>query len=89
MATPQIPGGRCLHCGAPVIDPFAEWTEEYQTATGKRDILAGDVVFDCYFCEGPLQLALPLAIVVPQVVRQGGVNIGGTEGREALRNGLG
>jgi hypothetical protein len=65
VATPQIPGGRCPHCGAPVIDLFAEWTEEYQTPAGKRDILAGDVIFDCYFCEGLLQLVLPLAIVAP------------------------
>src|SRR5262245_12112707 len=64
MATPQIPGGQCPHCGAPVIDLF-EWTEEYQTPAGKRGILAGDVVFDCSFCEGPLQLVLPLALVAP------------------------
>src|SRR5262249_23018942 len=42
-----------------------EWTEEYQTPAGKRGILAGDVVFDCSFCEGPLQLVLPLALVAP------------------------
>jgi len=65
MATPQIPGGQCPHCAGPIIDLFAEWTEEYQTAAGKRDILVGDVVFDCYFCEGPFQLVLPLAIVLP------------------------
>jgi hypothetical protein len=66
MATPQIPGGRCVHCQAPVIDLFAEWTDEYQTAAGKRAIMAGDVVFDCYYCHGPLQLVLPLALVAPQ-----------------------
>jgi len=65
MATPQIPGGQCPHCGAPVVDLFAEWTDEYQTPAGKQDILAGDVVFDCYFCGGSLQLVLPLAIVKP------------------------
>ena len=65
MATPQIPGGQCPHCGAPVIDLFAEWTDEYQTAVGKQEILAGTIVFDCYFCEGPIQLVLPLAIVMP------------------------
>jgi hypothetical protein len=66
MATPQIPGGQCPHCGAPVIDLFAEWTDEYQTPAGKQGILAGDIVFDCYYCEGPLQLVLPLAIVLPR-----------------------
>jgi hypothetical protein len=66
MATPQIPEGKCLHCQAPVIDLFAEWTEEYQTAEGKQAILAGDIVFDCYYCQGPLQLALPLALLAPQ-----------------------
>jgi hypothetical protein len=66
MATPQIPGGRCVHCQAPVIDIFAEWTDEYQTAAGKRAIIAGDIVFDCYYCQHPLQLVLPLALVVPQ-----------------------
>jgi hypothetical protein len=66
MATPQIPGGQCPHCQAPVIDLFAEWTDEYQSAQGKQAILAGDIVFDCYFCEGPIQLTLPLALVPPQ-----------------------
>ena len=66
MATPQIPGGTCGHCGAPVIDLFAEWTDEYQTASGKQDILAGAVVFDCHYCQGPLQLQLPLALVLPK-----------------------
>jgi hypothetical protein len=66
MATPQIPEGRCLHCQAPIIDLFAEWTDEYQTADGKRAILAGEVVFDCYYCEGPLQLTLPLTLTFPQ-----------------------
>jgi hypothetical protein len=54
-----------VHCHAPVIDLFAEWTDEYQTPEGKQAILAGAVVFDCYYCEGPLQLTLPLAIMVP------------------------
>jgi hypothetical protein len=54
MATPQIPGGRCVHCQAPVIDLFAEWTDEYQTRAGKDAILAGDIVFDCYYCQMPL-----------------------------------
>ena len=44
MATPQIPGGTCGHCRAPVIDLFAEWTDEYQTSGGKQAILAGAVV---------------------------------------------
>src|SRR5579859_1342784 len=66
MATPQIPEGRCVHCHAPIVDLFAEWTAEYQTPEGKRAILAGDVVFDCYYCQGHLQLVLPLAIVPPQ-----------------------
>jgi hypothetical protein len=66
MATPQIPGGRCPRCQAPIIDLFAEWTDEYQTAAGKQAILAGSVVFDCYYCESPLQLVLPLAIIPPQ-----------------------
>jgi hypothetical protein len=65
MATPQIPEGRCPHCNAPIIDLFAEWTEEYQTPEGKRAILAGETVFDCYYCAGPLQLSLPLALVAP------------------------
>jgi hypothetical protein len=66
MATPQISDGTCVHCQAPVIDLFAEWTDAYQTADGKRTILAGEVVFDCYYCQGPLQLTLPLALVLPQ-----------------------
>src|SRR5436309_135535 len=66
MATPQIPAGRCAHCQAPIIDLFAEWTDEYQTPRGKQAILAGDVVFDCYYCEGPLQLVLPLGLILPQ-----------------------
>ena len=66
MATPQVPDGRCEHCNSPIIDLFAEWTEEYQTRKGKQAILAGDVVFDCYYCQKPLQLVLPLALVVPQ-----------------------
>jgi hypothetical protein len=65
MATPQIPGGTCGHCQAPPLDLFAEWTEEYQSAAGKQAILAGDVVFDCYYCRKPLQLVLPLALVFP------------------------
>ena len=55
MATPQIPGGKCGHCQAPIIDLFAEWTEEYQTREGKQNICEGRIVFDCYYCEGPLQ----------------------------------
>ena len=66
MATPQIPEGRCVHCQGPIVDLFAEWTEEYQTPEGKRAILAGSVVFDCYYCEAPLQLVLPLAVIRPQ-----------------------
>jgi hypothetical protein len=66
MATPQIPEGRCLHCQAPVVDLFAEWTDEYQTKEGKKAILAGDAVFDCYYCQGLLQLILPLAVILPQ-----------------------
>jgi hypothetical protein len=66
MATPQIPEGRCLHCQAPIVDLFAEWTEEYQTREGKQAILAGDEVFDCYYCQEPLQLLLPLALTLPQ-----------------------
>ena len=65
MATPQVPGGRCVYCHAPVIDVFAEWTDEYQTAEGKKAILAGDIVFDCYYCQEPLQLTLPLALIAP------------------------
>jgi hypothetical protein len=67
MATPQIPEGQCPHCFAPIIDLFAEWTDEYQTKEGKRAIVAGDVVFDCYFCEGHLQLRLPLALTLPDL----------------------
>ena len=59
------PRWACVHCRAPVIDLFAEWTDEYQTPGGKRAILAGDVVFDCYCCHGLLRLVLPLAIVGP------------------------
>ena len=66
MATPQIPGGKCGHCQAPIIDLFAEWTEEYQTREGKQNICEGRIVFDCYYCEGPLQLVLPLAIILPE-----------------------
>ena len=66
MATPQIPEGACGNCGAPVIDLFAEWTDAYQTSAGKQAILAGAVVFDCYYCQMPLQLQLPLALVLPQ-----------------------
>ncbi len=66
MATPQVPGGKCPNCQAPVIDLFAEWTDEYQSMQGKQAILAGDIVFDCYYCEGPLQLVLPLALTLPQ-----------------------
>ena len=66
MATPQIPGGQCPHCLAPIVDLFAEWTDEYQTAAGKQAILAGDIVFDCYHCARPVQLVLPLALIVPQ-----------------------
>ena len=66
MATPQIPDGRCAHCQAPLIDLFAEWTEAYQTKVGKQAILAGDVVFDCYYCQQPIQLVLPLAVVRPR-----------------------
>jgi hypothetical protein len=40
-----------------VIDLFAEWTEEYQTSAGKQALLAGAVVFDCYYCQMPLQQA--------------------------------
>jgi hypothetical protein len=66
LMVPPIPEGNCVHCQAPIVDLFAEWTEAYQTAEGKRVILAGDVVFDCYYCQGPLQLVLPLAVVLPQ-----------------------
>jgi hypothetical protein len=66
MATPPIPEGKCVHCQAPIVDLFAEWTDEYQTSDGKKAIMAGVVVFDCYYCEGPLQLVLPLAVVMPR-----------------------
>ncbi len=66
MATPQIPEGRCPHCRGPVVDLFAEWTDDYQTKEGKRAILGGEVVFDCYYCQKPLQLVLPLAVILPQ-----------------------
>jgi hypothetical protein len=66
MATPQIPDGTCPSCQASIVDIFAEWTDAYQTKQGKQAILAGDVVFDCYYCEAPLQLILPLALVLPQ-----------------------
>jgi hypothetical protein len=66
MATPPIPGGICPHCQASIIDLFAEWTDEYQTAAGKQAIMAGDLVFDCYYCQKPIQLVLPLAVVLPQ-----------------------
>src|SRR5579871_1346341 len=65
MATPPIPDGRCIHCHAPVVDLFAEWTDIYQTPEGKKAILTGAVVFDCYFCQQPLQLILPLALIAP------------------------
>ena len=66
MATPQIPDGKCSHCQAPIIDVFAEWTDAYQTKEGKQAILAGAIVFDCYYCQGPLQLELPLALKLPR-----------------------
>jgi hypothetical protein len=66
MSTPQIPDGKCVHCQAPIVDLFAEWTDEYQTAEGKRAILAGAIVFDCYYCQNPLQLVLPLELVLPR-----------------------
>jgi hypothetical protein len=65
MATPQVPDGRCPRCDAPIIDVFAEWTDEYQTATGKQAILRGEIVFDCYYCQQPMQLRLPLALGLP------------------------
>ena len=64
--TPPIPDGKCVHCQAPIVDLFAEWTEEYQTADGKRAIMAGDIVFDCYYCQRPLQLVLPLELIHPR-----------------------
>jgi hypothetical protein len=66
MATPQIPDGKCVHCQAPIVDVFAEWTDEYQTKEGKQAILAGDIVFDCYYCQSPLQLGLPLSLCAPK-----------------------
>jgi hypothetical protein len=66
MATPQIPEGRCPQCEAPLVDLFAEWTDEYQTPEGKRAILVGEVIFDCYYCQAPVQLVLPLALIRPQ-----------------------
>jgi hypothetical protein len=63
--TPPIPDGKCPYCGAPIPDLFAEWTAEYQTSDGKRAIMAGDVVFDCYYCQAPVQLVLPLEVVRP------------------------
>src|SRR5260370_30738104 len=66
MPTPQIPDGKCDHCQASIVDLFAEWTDEYQTKEGKQAILAGEVVFDCYYCQQPLQLVLPLALVLPR-----------------------
>lgn len=66
MATPQIPEGKCVHCQAPILDLFAEWTDEYQTPQGKRAILSGEIVFDCDYCEGRLQLTLPLALLHPR-----------------------
>jgi hypothetical protein len=62
---PQIPEGKCVHCQAPVIDLFAEWTADYQSPQGRQEILAGTIVFDCYYCQGPLQLTLPLALIAP------------------------
>lgn len=63
--TPPIPDGRCPHCDAPIVDLFAEWTDEYESQEGKQRILAGDVVFDCYFCQQPIQLCLPLDLMAP------------------------
>jgi hypothetical protein len=65
IMAPQIPEGTCFHCQAPIIDLFAEWTEEYQSHQGRQAILAGTIVFDCYYCQGPLQLKLPLALTPP------------------------
>lgn len=55
-----------MSCQAPILDLFAEWTDEYQTKEGKRAILAGEIVFDCYYCRAALQLVLPLALIMPQ-----------------------
>jgi hypothetical protein len=63
---PPIPDGKCTSCNAPVIDLFAEWTDEYQTPEGKQAIVAGAIVFDCPYCQGPLQLRLPLAVTLPE-----------------------
>ena len=49
-----------------MIDLFAEWTDEYQTSDGKQAILRGEAVFDCYYCQGALQLRLPLAVSLPE-----------------------
>jgi hypothetical protein len=56
---------RCVHCQAPVRDLFAEWTDEWQDPAGKAAILAGATVFDCPYCQGTLQLVLPLALQAP------------------------
>src|SRR5439155_5587624 len=37
-----------------------------QAVAGKQAILAGDIVFDCYYCEQPMQLTLPLALIAPR-----------------------
>ncbi len=63
---PQVPGGMCPHCQAPLIDVFAEWTDDYQAPDGKKAILEGEIVFDCYYCQGPVQLTLPLTLVAPR-----------------------
>jgi hypothetical protein len=48
------------------VDLFAEWTDDYQTSAGKKAITAGEVVFDCYYCQGPLQLVVsPLSLAAP------------------------
>jgi hypothetical protein len=65
MATPQIPDGSCWHCGAPIIDLFAEWTEEYQTPEGKQAIIQGKILFDCYYCQQAIELQLPLSLTQP------------------------
>ena len=64
MAPPT--SDRCPHCLAPIRDLFAEWTDEWQSPIGKSAILSGDVVFDCPFRQGPVQLVLPLALVAPR-----------------------
>src|SRR5262245_48856888 len=63
---PPIPDGHCPHCQVPDGGLFAEWTAEYQTPAGKQAIMAGEVVFDCYFCGQPFQLVLPLDIILPR-----------------------